>query len=63
MKWNTPWSKHKRREIQRSLGRYLAMLVIVALGVGFFSGLKVTRSHGRGEKRKNRWCVIWLLGC
>ncbi len=44
MKWNTPWSKHKRREIQRSLGRYLAMLVIVALGVGFFSGLKVTRS-------------------
>ncbi|MGN1030535.1 MAG: FtsX-like permease family protein [Butyricicoccaceae bacterium] len=40
----TAWKKNKRREIRRSLGRYLAMLVIVALGVGFFSGLKVTRS-------------------
>lgn len=31
------------REIRNSLGRYLAILAIVALGVGFFSGLKVTR--------------------
>lgn len=31
------------REIRKSLGRYLAILAIVALGVGFFSGLKVTR--------------------
>jgi len=31
------------REIRRSLGRYIAILAIVALGVGFFSGLKVTR--------------------
>lgn len=31
------------REIKNSLGRYLAILAIVALGVGFFSGLKVTR--------------------
>lgn len=31
------------REIKGSLGRYLAILAIVALGVGFFSGLKVTR--------------------
>ena len=31
------------REIKSSLGRYLAILAIVALGVGFFSGLKVTR--------------------
>lgn len=30
------------REIRLSLGRYLAILAIVALGVGFFSGLKVT---------------------
>ena len=30
------------REIKQSLGRYLAILAIVALGVGFFSGLKVT---------------------
>ncbi|MGN0658520.1 MAG: FtsX-like permease family protein [Emergencia sp.] len=31
------------REIRSSLGRYIAILAIVALGVGFFSGLKVTR--------------------
>lgn len=29
------------REIQSSFGRYMAILLIVALGVGFFSGLKV----------------------
>ena len=29
------------REIKSSFGRYLAMLLIIALGVGFFSGLKV----------------------
>ena len=28
------------RSIRRSLGRYLAILGIVALGVGFFAGLK-----------------------
>jgi putative ABC transport system permease protein len=31
------------REIRQSLGRFIAILAIVALGVGFFSGLKVTR--------------------
>ena len=31
------------REIQQSLGRYLAILAIVALGVGFFAGLKATK--------------------
>lgn len=31
------------REIRYSLGRYLAIFAIVALGVGFFSGLKVTK--------------------
>ena len=30
------------REIKQSLGRYLAIMAIVALGVGFFTGLKVT---------------------
>ena len=29
------------REIRSSLGRYMAILLIIALGVGFFSGLKV----------------------
>ena len=35
--------KSTLREIRSSLGRYIAILAIVALGVGFFSGLKVTR--------------------
>lgn len=30
------------REIRQSMGRYLAILAIVALGVGFFAGLKAT---------------------
>lgn len=32
------------REIRQSLGRYLAIFAIVALGVGLFAGLKVTRT-------------------
>lgn len=31
------------REIKNSLGRYLAILAIIALGVGFFAGIKVTK--------------------
>ena len=31
------------REISGSLGRYLALFAIVALGVGFFSGLKICK--------------------
>ena len=29
------------REIRQSLGRYLAILAIVGLGVGFFAGLRM----------------------
>lgn len=36
--------KSTLREIKHSLGRYLAIFAIVALGVGFFSGLKVSRT-------------------
>lgn len=32
------------REIRNSIERYIAILAIVALGVGFFSGLKVTKA-------------------
>ncbi len=32
------------REIKQSLGRFLAIFAIVALGVGFFAGLKVTKA-------------------
>lgn len=35
--------KSTLREIKNSLGRYLAILAIVALGVGLFAGLKITR--------------------
>lgn len=31
------------REIRGSMGRYLAILSIIALGVGFFTGLKITK--------------------
>jgi putative ABC transport system permease protein len=31
------------RTIRKSLGRYIAILAIIALGVGFFAGLRVTR--------------------
>ena len=42
-KIGSAWKKNQRREIHRTLGRYLAILAIVALGVGFFAGLKITR--------------------
>ena len=38
--------KSSLREIRKSLGRYLAILAIVALGVGFFCGLRVCRDAG-----------------
>lgn len=35
--------KSTMREIKNSMGRYLAILVITALGVGFFAGLRICR--------------------
>ncbi|MBR5636291.1 MAG: FtsX-like permease family protein [Pseudobutyrivibrio sp.] len=35
-------AKSSLREIKQSLGRYIALLMIIAIGVGFFAGLKVT---------------------
>lgn len=40
---NSAWNKNNRREIRHTIGRYLAILIIIALGVGFFSGLKITK--------------------
>ena len=37
------WSRNNRREIRRTLGRYLAIVAIIALGVGFLAGLKLAR--------------------
>ena len=33
---NKTWKKSKRREVTHTLGRFFAILSIVALGVGFF---------------------------
>ena len=35
--------KNLRREIQHSLGRFIAIFAIMALGSGFFAGLLVTK--------------------
>ena len=35
--------KDTLREIRRTFGRFMSILVIVALGCGFFTGLKATR--------------------
>ena len=35
-------AKSSFREIKETIGRYIALVLIIALGVGFFSGLKVT---------------------
>ncbi len=37
------WGKNNRREIRHTLGRWLAILGIVALGIGFFAGLKAAK--------------------
>ena len=38
------YSKNIRRTIRGSFGRYLAIMAIVALGVGFFAGVKDTKA-------------------
>jgi putative ABC transport system permease protein len=43
MRAHAAWRKNQRREVWHTLGRFLAILAIVALGVGFFAGLKVTQ--------------------
>ena len=40
---NRAFRKNIARTIKGSLGRYLAILGIIALGVGFFAGLKMTK--------------------
>ena len=37
------WHKNNRREWLRTLGRFFAIVAIVALGVGFFTGLRLAR--------------------
>ena len=44
MKSNLAWRKNNRREIKNTLERYIAIMAIITLGVGFFAGLKVTKT-------------------
>lgn len=37
-----PFFKTTAREIKNSIGRFVAILIITALGVGFFAGLRLT---------------------
>ena len=37
------WTKNNLRESTHTLGRYLAIVGIVALGVGFFAGVKTAK--------------------
>lgn len=41
---NSAWRKNNRREIKHTIERYLAIMAIIALGTGFYSGLKITKS-------------------
>lgn len=57
------------REIKQSLGRYLAIMAIVALGVGFFAGLKAskpamvnTTQHYLEEKQFFDYRLLSTLG-
>lgn len=43
MRRKSAWFKNNFREIKHTFARYLAIFAIIALGVGFFSGLTVTR--------------------
>ena len=41
---NSAWRKNNRREIRHTWERYIAILAIIALGTGFFAGLKITKT-------------------
>ena len=43
MMGTSAFAKNSLREIRRTLGRYIAILAIIALGVGLFSGLRIMR--------------------
>ena len=43
MVMGSAWRKNNLRELRRSLGRWLAILAIIALGIGFFAVLKASK--------------------
>lgn len=44
MRRNSAWNKNSYREIKHTWERYIAIVAIIVLGVGFFSGLKITKT-------------------
>ena len=44
MRLSSAWTKNNYREIKHTWERYIAIVAIIALGVGFFSGLKITKT-------------------
>ena len=59
------WRKSNLRQIRMSLGRYLAILAIVALGIGFFAGLKAAQPSmlrtGEGYLRETNFYDYRLI--
>ena len=55
------WRKNNRRELRHSLGRFLAIVAIVALGVGFFAGLKVAQPAPDRSMCRKRSCLTTVL--
>lgn len=43
MRLNSAWNKNNKREIKHTWERYIAIMAIIILGVGFYAGLKVTK--------------------
>ena len=37
------WKKNNRRELRKTMGRFLAIVTIVALGISMFVGLKAAK--------------------
>lgn len=44
MRLNSAWNKNNKREIKHTWERYIAIMAIIILGVGFYSGLKITKT-------------------
>ena len=60
---NRSMRKTTFREISKSLGRYIAIVAITALGVGFFAGLKACQPAMVNAADKYFDFVEWINSC
>ena len=60
MVMGSAWRKNNLRELRRSLGRWLAILAIIALGIGFFAGLKASKPAMLLTAGISCW-KVWIL--